>query len=246
VYEGPEVLRSLLQKAGSPQTAEEVAAAFSRAVKAGEPRAEVIPTFFPQEPRFGSPEEARRLYANLFGLWDRIAAGLGPHDDAPEVVPEPPPPPPLPERGAVPGTILPADLVEAVWKHLAAGPPREVQRARDVYENGQPDVVAFLEAIDLPEAGGAAALDLAFEAWAMFDRAFGERLGTVEFRDLRELAREPPPVDVEQPALAAYVGEQLDVLEDEDEGFGADERVVVERAVAAVIAALTRAVQEPS
>ena len=76
-YEGPEVLTALLARAGSPHGADEVAEHFRTATAAGEPRGDVIPSLFPEEPRFESPEAARRLYANLFGLWDRVAAGLG-------------------------------------------------------------------------------------------------------------------------------------------------------------------------
>ena len=89
-------------------------------------------------------------------------------------------------------------------------------------------------------------MDLAFERWAMLDQAFGERLGTVEFRELRELEQEPPPIEESQPALAAYVAEQLDILADEDPAFGPEERAQVEKALAAAAAALTRAVRQPS
>lgn len=246
VYEGPEVLTELLLRAGSPHDAEAVAATFSRAQKAGEQRSAVIPGLFPDEPRFESPDAARRLYSNLFGLWARLAAGLGPHDDAPEVVPEPPAAPALPERGAVVGDVVPADLVEAAWRHLAAASPREVQRRRDRFTNVQPDLVAWLEASPLPESGAAAALELAFEIWAMLDQAFGDRLQAVDFRELRELEREPPPVEASQPAIAAYVAEQLDLLADEDPAFGPTERGQTEKTLAAVVATLTGAVRQPS
>src|SRR5512137_2870976 len=88
-YEGPEVLTALLQKAGCPHGAEEVADHFRAACAAGEPRGDVIPSLFPEEPRFESPDAARRLYANLFGLWDRVAAGMGIDADEP-VAAEPP------------------------------------------------------------------------------------------------------------------------------------------------------------
>jgi hypothetical protein len=240
------VLTALLERAGSPHDAEEVAAVFARAKKSGEPRSAVIPALFPEEPHFESPEAAQRLYGNLFALWARIAAGLGPHDDAPDLVAEPPPPPPLPERGTTPGDTLPADLVEAVWRHLAALPPRELQRRRDRFQNVQPDVVAWLEATPLPEAGALAAMDLAFESWAMFDEAFGDRLSAVEYRDLRELEKEPPSVEDTQPALAGYVDEQLDNLADEDADFGAAERAQVEKVLAAMVSAFTDAVRQPS
>jgi len=245
VYEGPEVLTSLLGRAGSPHGAEEVSARFAEAQRTGEPRGAVIPGLFPEEPHFATPEDARRLYGNLFGLWARLAAGLGPHDDAPEVAAEPELPP-LPPRGALEGEVLPADLVEAVWKHLAAAAPREVQRRRDRFMNAQPDLAAWLDAVPLPETGGLAAADLVFEAWAMFDQAHGDRLEAVSYRSLRELEEEPPPLEETQPPLAAYAAEQLDVIQDEDPGFDETARAQVERAVAAGVAALAGAVRERS
>jgi hypothetical protein len=247
-YEGPEVLTALLGRAGSPHTAEEVADRFARASQAGEERAEVIPTLFPEEPRFATPDDARRLYGNLFGLWARVAAGQGAQDDAPAPVPEaaaaPPEPPPLPERGTCPGDVLPTDLVEAVWKTLAALPSREVQRQRDRFMNAQPDLLAWLDVVQLPASGALAAQDLVFEAWAMFDQAFGDRLGVVDYRTLEEVQREPPPLEAVQPALGAYAAEQLDVLEGEDPDFRDAERAQVERAISAVAAALTGALRE--
>jgi hypothetical protein len=245
IYEGPEVLLALLERAGSPVDADEVIRRFTAAVAQHEPRGAVIATLFADEPRFGSPDEARRLYGNLFGLWARLEAGLGAHDDAPDVVPEPPPVP-LPERGLTPGAELPADLVEAVWKHLAAAPPRERTRRRDRFTHVQPDLAAWLDDVPVPESGALALADLAFEGWAMFDQAFGERLAAVEWKRLRALEREPPPVEAIQPALAAYVAEALDTLEDEDPQFDAEARAQVERLVATMVAALTGALREPS
>jgi hypothetical protein len=238
------VLDALLQRAGSPQDAAAVTEVFRRAQDAGELRSAVIPGLFPDEPRFESPDAARRLYGNLFGLWARLAAGLGPHDDAPEVAPEPPPPPALPERGATPGLVVPADVVEAVWRNLAAAPPREVQRRRDRFQNAQPDLAAWLDATPLPASGALAALDLVFELWAMFDQAFGDRLGVVEFATLSGLEKEPPPAEESQLAVAAYAAEQLDLVADEDAAFGEAERAQVERTVATTVAALSGAVRE--
>ncbi len=245
-YEGPEVLTALLERAGSPHDAEEVAAVFARAHASGEPRSAVIPGLFPEEPHFDSPDAARRLYGNLFGLWARVSAGLGPHDDAPDVVPEPPPPPPLPERGSIAGDTVPGEIVEATWRNLAAASPREVQRRRDRFANVQPDVAAWLEATPLPSAGALAATDLVFETWAMFDQAFGERLDAVEYKLLRELDKEPPVLEETQPAIAAYVEEQLDNLADEDPGFGEEERAQVEKVLAAIAMAFTDSVRQPS
>jgi len=246
VYEGPEVLRALLERAGSPFDVDEVAARFAAAVAAGEARSAVIPSLFEEEPRFATPEEARRLYANLFGLWGRIADGRGPHDDAPAVVAEPEPTPTLPDRGTATGCSPTSDFVDGVWRMLAAVPERELRRLRDRLTNTQPDLCAWLEEQPLADASLAALHELCFETWAMFDQCFGERLGVARWEELRGAEREPPPLETEHPALAAYVSEQLDNLGDDDPNFGATERAQVERALSTIAAALSNAVTEPS
>ncbi len=248
-YEGAAVLSALLARAGSSHDAEEVAEAFRRAQAAGEPRSAVIPGVFSGEPHFASPDEARRLYANLFGLWARVAAGGGPEEESPppaNVVAAEEPLPELPERGSLSGVELTPEVVEAVWRHLAETSPRELQRRRDRFMNVQPDLVAWLEAAPLPESGALAAQDLAFEIWGMFDQAFGDRLGVVEFRELRTHEQEPPALEATQPALAAYVSEQLDILADEDPAFSPEDRAQVERALATVAGGLEGAVRELS
>jgi hypothetical protein len=134
--------------------------------------------------------------------------------------------------------------VEISWRFLAALPERELSRMRDQFQNVQPDLDAWLSEVELPEVGGLAAHDLVFETWAMFDLAFDDRLGDVDWRELRELEAEPPALESVQPALAAYVAEQLDNLQDEEPDFGAPERAQVERVLAAAAAAMTKAVAE--
>ena len=248
-YEGAEILSALLARAGSRHNAEEVAEAFRRAQAAGEPRSAVIPGVFSGEPHFASPDEARRLYANLFGLWARVAAGGGPEEESPapaNVVAAEEPLPELPDRGSLSGFELTPEVVEAVWRHLAETSPRELQRRRDRFTNVQSDLVAWLEAAPLPEAGAMAVQDLAFETWAMFNQAFGDRLRAVEFRELRTLEQEPSALEASQPALAGYVSEQLDILADEDPEFTPEARAQVERALATIAGALEGAVSEPS
>jgi hypothetical protein len=247
VYEGPEVLTALLARAGSPYAAAEVADRFREAIEAGLGRDVAVPALFEGEPRFASPDDARRLFANLFGLWARVRGGRGAEDDAPAAsLPPVPnvaaePAPPLPPRGAVPGKVLPRALVEAAWRHLDALPARERRRLRDRFANLQPDLSAWVEALELPDVGSVAAQDLAFEAWAMFDLAFGDRLGAASHADLRALERAPPPLAQAQPALDAYLGEVLAIVADEEPGFGPEARAGVERAIAAAAAALERA-----
>ena len=261
VYEGPEVLSSLLARAGSRQAADGVAETFRRAQARGEARSSVIPRLFDEEPRFESPEEARRLYGNLFGLWDRLASGGSADDDAPSPASAPAPARtapgaqpevaitevvPLPERGSQAGEVLESELVEAVWRHLDAAPPREVQRRRDRYANVQPDLYGWVDSVELPDGATFAVHDLVFEAWAMFDQAFGDRLEAVSFRELRALEEEPPELESEQPALAAYISEQLDLLGDEEPSFKPEERAEVERVLAIAGVALSHSVRQRS
>jgi hypothetical protein len=241
-YEGPEVLSALLARAGSPHAAEEVAHHFAEAQSAGEPRSDVIPSLFPEEPRFASPEDARRLYSNLFGLWERVAAGGAAEDDAPEVADAPVVAPPA--RGGLDGRELTPEYVEQAWRWLASLPVREETRMRDRFASAQPDLSEWLFQVDLPEVALGAAQDLAVEAWAMMDRGFDDRLAAVDWKEIRELESEPPPMEAVQPALAAYLAEQLDNLEDDDPEFGPEERAQVERVFATFVAVLTRNVAE--
>jgi len=250
VYEGPVVLSALLARAGSPYDAEAVADRFRAAQGEQQERSDVIPALFEDEPHFASPDEARRLYGNLFALWDRLARGMTVVHEAPPAEPPPVPLPPpmisevavtLPPRGETPGILLPVRLVEAVWKHLDALSEREQRRLRDRFDNAQPNVSAWLDAVPLPEAGAAAAHDLAFESWAMFDVAFGDRVGTVAFQTLRATHPEPRPLETTQPALAFYVREALDLVSEEDGTFGPAPRAEVERIIATLAQGFTDA-----
>ncbi|BDG10230.1 hypothetical protein [Anaeromyxobacter paludicola] len=244
-YEGPEALTALLRSAGATVDAAQAAARFAEAQGEGLDRSQVIPRLFQGEPRFGSPDEARRLYENLFALWGRVAQGAGagmpvPDSGAPEPA-LPPERPELPPRGGAPAGPLEPLLVEAVWKELAALPEKELARRRDRFSNTQPDLAAWLDAVPLPESGALAASDLAFEAWAMFDQAFGDALRAARWKELAAVAAEPPALETAEPALAAYVADMLDVVEAEDPSFAAGERAQVERVIAAVAAALAGA-----
>jgi hypothetical protein len=246
-YEGPQVLDALLSRAGCPLLSAEVEERFREALAAGVERSDAVPVLFEEEPRFESPDEARRLYANLFGLWARVRAGLG--AGAESVPPAPPPAEEeegseIPERGSVSGREVPRDLVEAVWRHLDALPERERRRARHRFEAAQPDLASWVDALPLPDVGAVAATDLVFECWAILDTAFGDRLGPAAWGDIRALAAEPPPLEHEQPALGVYVAEVLDLVAAEEPGFGPSERAQVERAMATAVAALGRALNE--
>jgi hypothetical protein len=244
-YEGPQVLDGLLARAGCPLVTAEVETRFQEAIAAGVDRSDAVPALFEKEPRFGSPDEARRLYANLFGLWSRVRAGhAATGEPRPTPVPESSGPPPVPERGSASGREVPHDVVEAVWRHLDAMPERDRRRARHRFEAAQPDLASWVDALPLPDVGAVAVADLVFECWAMLDTAFGDRLGAASWGDIRALAAEPPPLEHEQPALGAYVAEVLDLVAAEEPGFGPPERAQVERAMSTAIAVMVRALVE--
>jgi hypothetical protein len=245
-YEGPQVLDGLLARAGCPLASAEVEERFREAIAGGLERSDAVPALFEKEPRFDSPDEARRLYANLFGLWSRVRAGRGAAAEALTPVPAPPAPeepspPAVPERGSATGDEVPHDVVESVWRHLDALAERDRRRARHRFEGAQPDLAAWVDALPLPDVGAVAASDLVFECWAMLDTAFGDRLGAASWSDISALAAEPPPLEHEQPALGMYVAEVLDMVAAEEPGFGPAERAQVERAMATAVAAMGRA-----
>lgn len=245
LHEGPEVLSVLLARAGSRYGAEDVIQLFRKARAAGQEASDVIPTLFEREPRVGSPDEAKRLYGNLFGCWDEAQAD----EDPAERSSDPPEPEQaaveraLPPRGEARGSSLTLWIVESVWKHLDSISDGDRKRLRHRFENAQPDLVAWLDSITLTETGALAVHDLAFEIWAMFDVAFGDRLGTASFRDLQSLEAEPPPIEAVQPALLDYVEEVLDLAVEDAPGFDIAQRAQTERAVSTLAAVLTAAVE---
>src|SRR5688572_12919776 len=74
-FEGAQVLDGLLELAGASHDSLTVLAHMRQAHAEGRSSQEVIPHLFGREPRFESPELARRLFQNLLGLWDLVEEG---------------------------------------------------------------------------------------------------------------------------------------------------------------------------
>ena len=74
-FEGDAVLAELLDAAGCHLTVDEVREEFEASLEEDPetPPGEIIPLLFETEPRFPDARAAERLYANLLGLWDRLA-----------------------------------------------------------------------------------------------------------------------------------------------------------------------------
>ena len=142
-FESPEVLAELLAIAGSALSPGEVLARF-RAARAEDAEArDVIPTLFPEQPRFPHPDVARRLFQNLLGLWDASASPgfrLASETPAPRWA--------RPEKVGPPGPPGPAGVdlaaVEGVRAWLAAD-RRARERLTDSFENRQDALLASLD-----------------------------------------------------------------------------------------------------
>ncbi len=235
VYEGEEVLAELLQLAGARRDVAAVKQQLSAAQAKGEEPGAVFPRLFEGEPHFPAPDVALQLYANLFGLWDRLAAGgpVEPAATAPESEAEArePAPAPAPQGEGKWGD----EFVEAAWRHLADLPERELERLEHRYENTQSELAATVrfEAGEAPAAIETADT-LAFEIWAIYGLARPKvKASQVTMAELQQ-ARES--TEVAQPALDKYLVEAIGEAElDEEEPLAPeDAKVVLElaRAVA--------------
>lgn len=256
IYEGIDILDALLFEAGAEVDGQGAIARLAAAVAERRPAAEVIPTLFPQEPRFSGSEYALRLYGNLFGVWDLLLAGRSPEDlsraraptSAPvaeELAPEGGGPMEhrLPARGSIPGDVVPFEVVEGTWQMLQSLPERELGRRHDRYDNLQSQLTEWAGNVEGLSEPGRETLDyLCFELVQMFDQAFGERFGEVRFADLD--GADPREADRLQPYAVDYLQETLDEAEEEEEeGLPPEERPIVEDACRRAIVAMTRAVR---
>lgn len=258
IFEGLEVVDRLLLKAGAGVDGRGAAERFVTAIEEGKHPSEVIPGLFPNEPRFGGPEEALRLYGNLFGIWDRMAVGdppasleamiLRPSLNGAGAEEEPEPPAALavealPLQGSIEGRQVPYEVVEGIWQLLASLAPRERTRRQDRYANLQSELSEWARLAEGLSGVGQEILEyLCFELAEMFDHAFGRRFGAVSWKALEEAT--PGDADRLQPYAADYLSESLEEAEDEDdEALEHEERVLVEALGRRAIVAMTAAVR---
>ncbi|RPH72136.1 MAG: hypothetical protein EHM78_04475 [Myxococcaceae bacterium] len=170
-FEGPEVLAELLGIAGSPLEPEEVLRRFRAGRAEGAEAGEVIPTLFPEAPRFPSPEVARCLFQNLLGLWD---AAQSPEFRLPSrsVAPRRT----HPEKVVIPGLPGPTGpdfaYVQAVRAWLASD-RRARDRLSDSFENRQDALLGSLDERGLSDEGWGVLRQLAFELHAVLEHADG-------------------------------------------------------------------------
>ncbi len=252
-FEGDQTLASLLASAGCELTVAEVRLEFEAALEEDPDTAagEILPLLFETEPRFPDAEAASRLYANLLGLWDQVAAR--PAGALPVLQDAPAGPRPLPEapEGAVDGTEIPGDYVTFAARTLVEGDEKVRRRAEDRLENRQGALLDLVRdhLADAPPEAEEIAVGLLVIAHEAFRRAFGEaRVGPARPEAFRAaLAAPPAEADAAgdpQPALAAYQAEILDeaTLTAEDP-LPVEARPAVGRALKAARVALTGALR---
>jgi len=228
-FESEAMLLGLLKEAGSPLTFAEVQDFIRDAQAAGMGADEALPDLFDEEPRFASPDGARRLYANLFGLWDRLAGNS--HREPP------------PDPTAVPGPIegpLTDEFVEAAWRYLDALPSREGERWIHRWQNTQPDLGELLQAHG---AGDDAVLDnadtLCFEVWAMIELARPKKHRRA--LSFEELEAALVSTDSPEPALERYIDEAAEEAMAADPPLTEEQAAKVSRLARAAVRALVKA-----
>lgn len=196
-FEGQEVLQKLLTESGSIVDVEDVAGAFTKAVKDGVPAPVVIQALWEDEPRFTTPDDAARLFGNLLGLYELIAAG-GQVDLKSKVAKV------KREKAQRPepfGTAEPDDaFIEAAWRYFDDF-PKERQRFEHAFENRQDALVSWLDGSGLEDAGFALARHLTGEVFAMLE------LGGREVKTIHE---DVIPAKASLEALPKALGEWIE------------------------------------
>jgi hypothetical protein len=210
-FESTEVLAELLDIAGSPLEPEEVLRRFRAGRAEGAEASEVIPTLFPEPPRFPNPDIARRLFQNLLGLWDASefpGFRLQPRMIAPERVRK--------QKVSAPGPCGPtgpdAGYVKAVRAWLASD-RRARDRLADSFENRQDTLLGSLDARGLSDEGWGVLRQLAFELHAVLEHADGAAPASVPPEALEGDPEAKLPVE-----LTGLVDQALAQAEQDDPG----------------------------
>ncbi|WP_095979125.1 hypothetical protein [Melittangium boletus] len=211
-FEGAPVLDELLALAGTSHDSLTVLAHMRQAHAEGRSSQDVVPHLFDREPRFGSPELARRFFQNLLGLWDLVAEGK------PVRLEEGPRPPrPKKEKVDPPAPFAPGEpdtaFVEAAWRYLEDDDKGRT-RLHDVFENRQDALLGELDAAGLTDEGYAVARHLLFELHAMLELGWPQGMASVPPEALRGPGTEASPVPT---ALTAYADEALFEAEQDEE-----------------------------
>ncbi|AKQ69348.1 hypothetical protein A176_006260 [Myxococcus hansupus] len=238
-FEGAPTLDGLLDLAGSSLNSAQVLERMREALGQGVPVSDVIPSLFDEEPRFPSPDIARRLYQNLLGLWDLVEEGkqVRMEDGAR-------PPRPKKVKATAPAPFHPgvptSEFVEGAWRYLEDDEKTRT-RFTHAFENRQDALLGALDAAALTDEGYGVARHLLLELYAMLELGWPPGLTSVNPAVL-EADTDAPPVP--QP-LKDYADEALfEAEQDEEQPLSSQELEVVRRLVHRGLAALWGARKE--
>jgi hypothetical protein len=228
-FEGAQLLAELLELAGCPYGPEEVLVHFREAQAAGLAAGDVIPTLFPEEPRFADPGLARRLFQNLLGLWDLSPGNVSLAHPGPRTrKAKPERPKPLAE------TPPTAEWVESAWRYLDQDASART-RLLHSFENRQDALVTFLDEQPLSDEGYGVLRHLAFELHAMLELGCGTAPGRVDPAALTG----SPGGEGGPSALVSYADEALfEAEQDEEAPVPAAERAALQDFIRKLVAAL--------
>lgn len=211
-FEGREILDELLALAGSPFDSEVVVETFQEAQSQGDGPSEAFPVLFEGEPQFPSAEVARRLFQNLFGVWDLVQSGEPVPLESREKrvkVKRVKLPPPEPFGKGEPD----AEFVDTAWRYLEDD-ERTQLRLNDAFENRQDALLTWLDAEGFSDEGYVLARQVLFELFAMLELGmapFAGQLGKpmVGSVDPDAFPGAAPDVASLPVALTEYIGEAL-------------------------------------
>lgn len=231
-FEGQAVLQKLLTASGSIVDVEDVATAFAEASSQGVPAPVVIQALWEDEPRFSSPDEAARLFGNLLGLYELVAAGQ--KVDLTQSVErvkrvKAQKPEPFGEAGPT------DDFVEAAWRYFDDY-PKERERHAHAFENRQDALISWLDASGLTDAAFGLTRFLLGEVFAMLELG-GHHVPKIDERTL------PTDATFEglPEALSKWIEEQLfDAQDDEEQPVTPVEAEKVKSLVAQVVQGMLR------
>ena len=229
-FEGSAVMDGLLELAGSSFDTEAALARFREAVAKKQRRSDAIPELFEGEPRFPDPALARKLYQNLFGLWELAEEGGDLKVPRPPRVKKaaPTPPEPFAEKGPD------GEWVEGCWRYLQEAPAKEKHRLEDGFENRQDALLTFLDEAGLSDDAFGQARYLLFELSAMLELGWPPGFRNITRNELEEAAVSPVPE-----SLSAYAEEALfEAEQDEESPLSADEAKQVRTLVGIGLGAL--------
>ncbi|MBZ4395769.1 MULTISPECIES: hypothetical protein [unclassified Myxococcus] len=232
-FEGASMLDGLLELSGSPYDTAEVFARMQAAHARGRPQGDVIPGLFEGEPRFPSPDIARKLYQNLLGLWDLVVEGRGVRLEDGER-----PPRPKKSRPVAPADFHPgepsSEFIETAWRYLEDDEKART-RLMHAFENRQDALLGALDAAGLTDEGYGVARHLLFELYAMLELGWSPGVASVRPAALVADTTAPPVPE----SLRTYAAEALfEAEQDEEQPLTAQELEVVRTLVQRGLAAL--------